>query len=191
MDINIVRPEYEISEEFQRVEPTTEYYELTIGTMDRKIIKIGFDDFVQPLTAKQAAEVARCIFEALSVMKESRLSRPSSIDDALEAEYEKVFNRFFAGNSARSKHDLMVARDRKNYLYMSAGAFVDPEPSRKLLSDENASYDISIASATGESLEMRIGMFSMEFFEAQALWVWFHLSLAADCLTQYTWRGNN
>lgn len=191
MDMNIVRPEYEISEEFQRVEPTTEYYELTIGTMDRKIIKIGFDDFVQPLTAKQAAEVARCIFEALSVMKESRLSRPSSIDDALEAEYEKVFNRFVAGNSARSKHDLMVARDRKNYLYMSAGAFVDPEPSRKLLSDENASYDISIASATGESLEMRIGMFSMEFFEAQALWVWFHLSLAADCLTQYTWRGNS
>ncbi|WP_454865974.1 hypothetical protein [Pseudomonas umsongensis] len=191
MDMNIVRPEYEISEEFQRVEPTTEYYELTIDTMDRKIIKIGFDDFVQPFTAKQAAEVARCIFEALSVMKESRLSRPSSIDDALEAEYEKVFNKFVAGNSARSKNDLMIARDQKNYLYMSAGAFVDPEPSGKLLSDENASYDISIASETGESLEMRIGKFSMVFFEAQALWVWFHLSLAANCLTQYTWRGNS
>ena len=190
MDMNIVRPEYEISEEFQRVEPTTEYYELTIGTMDRKIIKIGFDDFVQPFTAKQAAEVARCIFEALSVMKESRLSRPSSIDEALAAEYEKAFNKFVAGNSARSKHDLMVARDQEDYLYMSAGAFIDPESVRKLLSGESAAYDISIASATGESLVMRIGMFSMEFFEAQALWVWFHLSLAADCLGQYTWKGD-
>jgi hypothetical protein len=187
--MNIVRPRYETSEEFQRVKPINEYYELTIGTMDGKIVKMGFGDFVQAFTAKQAAEVARCIFEALSVMKETRLSRPSSIDEGLSYEYEKAFNKFVAGNSSRSKHDLMVARDQKNYLYMSAGAFVDPEPTHKLPNDESASYDICIASATGEILEIRIGMFSIELFEAQAFWVWIHLSLAANCLPQYTWKA--
>lgn len=191
MDTIIIRPKYEISEEFHRVKPINEHYEITIGTMDGEIVKITLGDFVKPFTAKQAAEVARCIFEALSVIRETRLSRSSSIDDALSDEYEKVFNKFVPGNSARSKHNLMFARDQKNHLYMVDGAFVDPEPTRKLLNDENAPYDISIASATGESLEMRIGMFSMDFFEGQALWVWFHLSLAANCLGQYTWRGDN
>lgn len=190
MDV-IIRPKYEISEEFHRVKHLNEFYEISIGTMDGEIIKITLDDFAQSFNAKQAAEVARCIFEVLTTMKETRLSHSSSLDGAPLNEYEKVFNKFVPGKSGRSKQNLLKSWDQKNCLYIAAGVFIEPEAMLGLLHDKNAKYDITIASATGERLEMRLGMFAMEFTEQQALWMWFHLSLAADCLGQYTWRGDN
>lgn len=80
MGSRIIRPAYEVCEDFHRVEYINEFYEASIARMDGEIIKMTFDDFAHFYTANQTTEVARSIFEALSVMKEARLAGCSPID---------------------------------------------------------------------------------------------------------------
>ena len=78
-----------------------------------------------------------------------------------------------------------------DYLYVASGAFADSDPMIEINLDEGAIYDMAVGTKTGTRLEMRFGIFKMEFTEEQALWLWFHLSLAANCLGQYTWRSGS
>lgn len=78
-----------------------------------------------------------------------------------------------------------------DYVYVASGAFADPEPMIEINLDEGAIYDMTIGTKTGKRLEMRFGIFMMEFTEEQALWLWFNLSLAANCLGRYAWRGGS
>ncbi|MHC8381259.1 hypothetical protein [Pseudomonas sp. LB3P14] len=76
-----------------------------------------------------------------------------------------------------------------NYLCMAVGEFSDPEPMIEPCNGEDAVYDMILATETGDSLEMSFGWFRMRFTKEQALWLWFHLSIAANCLGQHRWIG--
>jgi hypothetical protein len=170
------------------VEYTNEFYEASVARMNGEIIKMTLDDFAHIYNANQATEVARSIFEALSVMKEARLAGCSPIDAETQNEYEKVFDKFVPwkwshSDSKKAKKNSLRPLFQTDYLYVASGAFA------KL--DESAIYDMTVGTETGKRLEMRFGISKMEFTEEQALWLWFHLSLAANCLGQFTWRGGS
>ena len=186
---------YEISEEFYWLNYVDEIYQASIATTDGTIIRITLDDFVQCYTSAQAAEVARCIFEALAAIKKARSDLPSLAKDAVKRNsYEDAFNHFAhdklpTTKSPREKQVFMVSFAQRNYLYMAVGEFSDPDLTIELCDGEEAIYNMIVASETGDSLEMRFGMFSMHFTKEQALWLWFHLSIAANSLGQHHWVG--
>ncbi|MNF73823.1 hypothetical protein D3C84_558340 [compost metagenome] len=196
MDKRIIRSAYEVCEDFHRVEYINEFYEASIARMDGEIIKMTLDDFAHVYTTSQATQVARSIFEALSVMKEARLAGCSPIDVVTQNEYEKVFDKFVPwkcshSDSKKAKKNSTMPLSQTNYLYIASGAFADPEPRIENNLDKGAIYDMTIGTKTGKRLEIKFGTFKMEFTEEQALWLWFHLSLAANCLGQYAWRGGS
>ncbi|WP_047528811.1 hypothetical protein [Pseudomonas sp. 11/12A] len=196
VDTSTIRPAYEVCEDFHRVEYTNVFYEASIARMDGEIIKITFDEFAHVYTANQATEVARSIFEALSVMRETRLAGCSTFDAVAPNEYEEVFDKFVPWKCSHSdlkkaKKNSLRPLSQMDYLYVASGAFADPAPMIEINLDEGAIYDMAVGTKTGARLEMRFGIFKMEFTEEQALWLWFHLSLAANCLGQYTWRSGS
>lgn len=186
---------YEISEEFHWLDYVDEFYDASIGTKGCEIIRLSLDDFVQFYTASQAAEIARCLFEALATIKHARPDLSLCVADGVRKNaYEDAFDQFSPDRSAaiRSEKDqqmLLTSLVQPNYLYMAGGEFADPEPMIELGDGEEAVYDMIVASETGDSLEMDFGSFRMYFTKEQALWLWFHLSIAANCLGQHRWVG--
>lgn len=188
---------YEISEEFHLLDYVDEFYDASIGTKGGEIIRLSFDDFVQFYTASQSAEVARCLFEALAMIKHARPDRSLCVADRVRKNaYEDAFDQFspdrsVATRSQKERQILLTTIAQPNYLYMAVGEFSDPEPMTELCDGEDAVYDMIVASETGDSLEMSFGWFRIRFTKEQALWLWFHLSIAANCLGQHRWIGGS
>jgi hypothetical protein len=186
---------YEISEKFHWLDYVDEFYDASIATKDGEIISITLDDFVQFYTVPQATVVARCLFEALATIKHARPDLSlSAADEVRKNTYEDAFNqfapdRFSATKSQKERPILLTSVAQPNYLYMAVGEFSDPEPMIELCDGEDAVYDMIVASETGDSLEMSFGWFRTRFTKEQALWLWFHLSIAANCLGQHRWVG--
>lgn len=76
-----------------------------------------------------------------------------------------------------------------NYLYIACGQFSDPQPQIDLFDGRETIYEMIVASENGLSFEMQFGIFRMRFSREQALWIWFHISLTANCLGQYRLLG--
>lgn len=188
---------YEIAEEFHCVNRAEAFYDVSIARMDGAIIKLELDDFVKCYSADQAAQVARSLFEALGAMKKARLSLAIGIDDtSRKSSYEDAFENFaqderIINKRLEKKPNVMTVFEHPNYLYITCGEFSDPQPRVELLNGDVAIYEMIVASEDGLSLEMKFGNFSMRFSREQVLWIWFHMSIAANCLGQYRWVRRN
>lgn len=181
--------EYEAIEVFHWLTYVDDHYEASIALQD-KIIRVSLDDFEQYYTTHQAAEVARCIFETLVAIKGVTSGLFSSIDPtARKKTYADVFNcfandKFFVAKRPRDRQGLMGGVLHPGYLFIAGGEFVDPDPRVEFRSREDAVFCMIVATETGDSLEMRFGGYMMQFTVEQALWLWFHLSIAANSLRQ-------
>ncbi|VVO76713.1 hypothetical protein [Pseudomonas fluorescens] len=188
---------YEIAEEFHWLSCAEESYEASIATMDASVIKLTLDDFVQCYTQAQAAQVTRCLFEAIGVAQTVRPCLCSSGEDALRKNsYENAFDHFVQDPRPQNetfpdRPNVMTPLNRPGYLYIAGGKYSDPQPHNEFTEDDEAIYEMVVACETGDSFEMRFGMFSMRFNAEQALWLWFHMSLAANSLGQHRWVGTN
>ncbi|MNN85629.1 hypothetical protein D3C81_2029450 [compost metagenome] len=67
-----------------------------------------------------------------------------------------------------------------DYLFIAGGEFIDPDPRIEFRSREDATLRMFVATKIGETIDMVIGGYIMEFTAEQALWLWFHLSIASD-----------
>lgn len=182
---------YEVIGQFHWLDYVDELYDASIETKGGEIIRLSLDDFVQSYTAPQAAEVARCLFEALATIKHASPDLTLCVADGIRRNaYEAAFDQFVPDRFTATKHQnekqiFLTALEHQNYLYIGGGEFSDPEPMIELGHGEEAVYDMIVASETGENLEMDFGWYRMYFTKEQALWLWFHLSIAANCLGQH------
>ncbi|MGY3173838.1 hypothetical protein ACVWYU_003241 [Pseudomonas sp. TE12234] len=188
---------YEITEEFNWLNDVEDFYEASIATMDGSVITLALDDFVQRYTPAQAAQVTRCLFEALGAAQTVRPYLCSSGDEALRKNsYEDAFDHFAQDPRPQSetlpdRPNVMTPLNRLGYLYIAGGKYSEPQPHIEFTEDDEAIYEMVVACESGDSFEMRFGMFSMRFNAEQALWLWFHMSLAANGLGQHRWVGTN
>ncbi len=185
--------EYEVFEVFHWLTSVDDHYEASISLQD-KIIRLSLDDFEQYYTTHQSAEVSRCIFEALVAIKGVTPKLISSIHPEAEKKtYTDVFNCFAHDKSLVEKcpgdQDLLESLLHPGYLFIAGGKFIDPDPRVEFRSREDAIFSMFVATEIGDSLEMRFGGYVVQFTVEQALWLWFHLSIAANCLGQHRWVG--
>ncbi|KPU59468.1 hypothetical protein AN403_3104 [Pseudomonas fluorescens] len=179
--------EYEEFEEFHWLGCAGVTYEASIA-LQCKIIRMTLDDFEQYYTVHQAADVARCIFDALVAIEEINPGLFSPIDSSTKAKtYLDVFKCFASDRISGTKFledglgSLEILPD-PDYLFIAGGEFVDPDPRIEFRSREDAIFRMFVATEIGETIEMVFGGYMMEFTANQALWLWFYLSIASDSL---------
>lgn len=177
--------ECEEFEEFHWPGRTGDTYEASIA-LQCKIIRMTLDDFEQYYTVHQAADVAWCIFDALVATEEINPRLFSSIDSSTNAKkHLDVFNCFASDRTSGTmipvdgQGSLEILPD-PDYLFIAGGELVDPDPRVEFRSREDAIFRMFVATKIGDTIEMVFGGYMMEFTANQALWLWFHLSIASD-----------
>lgn len=180
--------EYEEFEEFHCLGRAGVTYEASIA-LQCKVIRVTLDDFEQYFTTHQAADVAWCIFDALVAIEEINPRLFSPIDSSTKAKtYLDVFKCFASDSTSGTMFpedglgSLTILSD-PDYLFIAGGEFVDPDPRVEFRSREDAIFRMFVATEIGDTIEMVFGGYVMEFTAKQALWLWFHLSIASD-----SWR---
>jgi hypothetical protein len=179
--------EFEEFEEFHWLGRTGDTYEASIA-LQGQLIRMTLDDFEQYYTVHQAADVAWCIFDALVAIEEIKPRLFSPIDSSAKAKkHLDVFKCFASDRTSGTmfpedgQGSLEILPD-PDYLFIAGGEFVDPDPRIEFRSREDAIFRMFVATKIGDTIEMVFGGYMMEFTAKQALWLWFHLSIASDSL---------
>lgn len=177
--------EYEEFEEFHWLGRPFDTYEASIA-LQCKTIRMTLDDFEQYYTVHQAADVAWCIFDALVAIEEINPRLFSSIDSSTKAKkYLDVFkccasDRTIGTMFPKDGQGYLEILPDPDYLFIAGGEFVDPDPRVEFRSREDAIFRMFVATEIGDTIELVFGGYMMEFTAKQALWLWFHLSIASD-----------
>lgn len=182
--------EHEEIEEFHWLGRAGDTYEASLA-LQCKIIRMTLDDFEQYYTMHQAADVARCIFDALVAIEEVNPGLFSPVDSSTKTKtYVDEFKCFANDRIIGTKlpedgqGSLEILLD-PDYLFIAGGEFVDPDPRVEFRSREDAIFRMFVATEIGDTIEMVFGGYMMKFTAKQALWLWFHLSIASDSLRHH------
>jgi len=177
--------EYEELEEFHWLGRDGVTYEASIA-LQCKIIRVTLDHFEQYFTTHQAADVAWCVFDALVAIEEINPELFSFFDSSAKAKaYVDTFKCFASDRISGTKFpedglgSLGILSD-PDYLFIAGGELVDPDPRVEFRSREDAIFRMFVATEIGDTIEMVFGGYMLEFTAKQALWLWFHLSIASD-----------
>lgn len=177
--------EYEEFEEFHWLGRPDDTYEASIA-LQCKTIRMTLDDFEQYYTVHQAADVAWRIFDALVAIEEINSGLFSPIDSSTKTKgYLDVFKCFSSERISGTMfpEDGMGSLEifpAPDFLFIAGGEFVDPDPRVEFRSREDAIFRMFVATKIGDTIVLVFGGYMMEFTAKQALWLWFHLSIASD-----------